>query len=232
MTVTPTRAATASSHPDLRRLGFGADAVPYETAWDEQRRVHAGVVDGTLPDTVLLLEHPPTYTAGKRTRPSDRPTDGTPVVEVDRGGRITWHGPGQLVGYPIVRLAEPIDVVEHVRRLEALLMDVCAELGLETFRVEDRTGVWVRADRPLEGTRPERKVAAIGVRVSRGVTMHGFALNADCDLGWFDRIVPCGIEDAGVTSLTAELGRSIGVLDVLPMVETRLVDGLEQWSAR
>jgi len=232
VTVTPTRAATASSHPDLRRLGFGADAVPYETAWDEQRRVHAGVVDGTLPDTVLLLEHPPTYTAGKRTRPSDRPTDGTPVVEVDRGGRITWHGPGQLVGYPIVRLAEPIDVVEHVRRLEALLMDVCAELGLETFRVEDRTGVWVRADRPLEGTRPERKVAAIGVRVSRGVTMHGFALNADCDLGWFDRIVPCGIEDAGVTSLTAELGRSIGVLDVLPMVETRLVDGLEQWSAR
>ena len=232
VTVTPTRAATAPSHPDLRRLGLGSDAVAYETAWDEQRRVHAGVVDGSLPDTVLLLEHPPTYTAGKRTRPSDRPTDGTPVVDVDRGGRITWHGPGQLVGYPIVRLAEPIDVVEHVRRLEAMLMDVCAELGLETLRVDDRSGVWVRADRPLEGTRPERKVAAIGVRVSRGVTMHGFALNADCDLGWYDRIVPCGIEDAGVTSLTAELGRTIGVLDVLPLVEARLVDGLERWSTR
>ena len=230
VTVTPTHAATARSHPDLRRLGFGADAVAYQDAWDEQRRVHAGVVDGSLPDTVLLLEHPPTYTAGKRTRPSDRPGDGTPVVEVDRGGRITWHGPGQLVGYPIVRLAEPIDVVEHVRRLEALLMDVCAGLGLETIRVDDRSGVWVRADRPLEGTRPERKVAAIGVRVSRGVTMHGFALNADCDLTWFDRIVPCGIDDAGVTSLTAELGRSIGVLDVLPLVEARLADGLEQWS--
>jgi len=220
------------SHPDLRRLGFGPDAVPYLDAWDEQRRVHAGVVDGSLPDTVLLLEHPPTYTAGKRTRPSDRPGDGTPVVDVDRGGRITWHGPGQLVGYPIVRLAEPIDVVEHVRRLEAMLMDVCSALGVETMRVDDRSGVWVRADRPLEGTRPERKVAAIGVRVSRGVTMHGFALNADCDLGWYDRIVPCGIEDAGVTSLSAELGTSIGVLDVLPLVEARLVDGLERWSSR
>jgi lipoyl(octanoyl) transferase len=220
------------SHPDLRRLGFGSDAVPYLDAWDEQRRVHAGVVEGSLPDTVLLLEHPPTYTAGKRTRPSDRPSDGTPVVDVDRGGRITWHGPGQLVGYPIVRLAEPLDVVEHVRRLEAMLMDVCAELGLDTLRVDDRSGVWVRADRPLEGTRPERKVAAIGVRVSRGVTMHGFALNADCDLGWYDRIVPCGIEDAGVTSMTAELGTSIGVLDVLPLVEARLVDGLERWSSR
>jgi lipoyl(octanoyl) transferase len=220
------------SHAVLRRLGFGSDAVPYLDAWDEQRRVHAGVVDGSLPDTVLLLEHPPTYTAGKRTRPSDRPGDGTPVVDVDRGGRITWHGPGQLVGYPIVRLAEPIDVVEHVRRLEAMLMDVCSALGVETMRVDDRSGVWVRADRPLEGTRPERKVAAIGVRVSRGVTMHGFALNADCDLGWYDRIVPCGIEDAGVTSLSAEVGTSIGVLDVLPLVEARLVDGLERWSSR
>ncbi len=220
------------ARPQLRLLGFGADAVPYQDAWDLQREVHAGVVDGSLPDTVLLLEHPPTYTAGKRTRPEDRPVDGTPVVEVDRGGRITWHGPGQLVGYPIVRLAEPIDVVEHVRRLEALLMDVCAELGVDTYRVEDRTGVWVRADSPLEGTRPERKLAAIGVRVSRGVTMHGFALNCDCDLTWFDRIVPCGIADAGVTSLTAELGRTVTVLDVLPMVQERLVDGLDRWSTR
>ena len=219
------------SRPALRRRGFGEDAVPYLDAWDEQRRVHAGVVDGTRPDTVLLLEHPPTFTAGKRTRDSDRPTDGTPVIDVDRGGMITWHGPGQLVGYPLVRLEEPIDVVEHVRRLEAMLMDVCAELGLETYRVEGRTGVWVAADSPLEGTRPERKIAAIGVRVSRGVTMHGFALNCDCDLTWFDRIVPCGISDAGVTSLSVELGRDVTVLDVLPLVEARLADGLGRWSS-
>ena len=234
MTLTPTCPATGSvvRRPDLRRLGFGPDAVAYETAWDEQRRVLDGVVAGSLPDTVLLLEHPPTYTAGRRTRPEDRPQDGTPVVDVDRGGQITWHGPGQLVGYPIVRLAEPIDVVEHVRRLEAMLMDVCAELGVGTMRVEGRSGVWVPADAPLVGTRPERKVAAIGVRVSHGVTMHGFAINCDCDLSWFDRIVPCGITDAGVTSLTAELGRTVTVLDVLPMVEARLADGLDQWGSR
>jgi lipoyl(octanoyl) transferase len=221
----PTASTAATSDTRavaLRRLGFGVDAVPYDTAWDEQRRTHAAVVERSEPDTVLLLEHPPVYTAGKRTRPEDRPDDGTPVIDVDRGGQITWHGPGQLVGYPIVRLAEPIDVVEHVRRLETLLIDVCTELGLPTIQVEGRSGVWVPADLPLQGTRPERKVAAIGVRVSRGVTMHGFALNCDCDLAWFDRIVPCGITDAGVTSLTAELGRTIGVLDVLPLMEPRL----------
>ena len=241
VTLTPTDAPSgaATSHrslpsgsPVLRHLGFGVDAVPYVDAWDEQRRVLDGVADGSAPDTVLLLEHPPTYTAGRRTRPADRPQDGTPVIDVDRGGEITWHGPGQLVGYPILRLREPIDVVEHVRRLESLLMDVCAELGLATIRVEGRTGVWVPADEPLEGTRPERKVAAIGVRVSRGITMHGFALNCDCDLSWFDRIVPCGITDAGVTSLTAELGRTITVTDVLPLVEARLVDGLDPWGSR
>ena len=230
MTVTPT--AAVLRRPQLRRLGFGPDAVAYETAWDEQRRVLDSVAAGDTPDTVLLLEHPPTYTAGRRTRAEDRPQDGTPVVDVDRGGQITWHGPGQLVGYPIVRLAEPIDVVEHVRRLEAMLMDVCAELGLDTMRVEGRSGVWVAADAPLVGTRPERKVAAIGVRVSRGVTMHGFAINCDCDLAWFDRIVPCGITDAGVTSLSAELGRTVTVLDVLPLVEARLADGLDQWGSR
>ena len=230
--MTPNPAAAVARATALQRLGFGVDAVPYLDAWEIQRRVLDGVADGSRPDTVLLLEHPPTYTAGKRTRPSDRPTDGTPVVDVDRGGQITWHGPGQLVGYPIVKLAEPIDVVEHVRRIEAMLMDVCTELGLETMRVEGRTGVWVPADAPLVGTRPERKVAAIGVRVSRGVTMHGFAINCDCDLAWFDRIVPCGIEDAGVTSLSAELGRDITVLDVLPLVEARLADGLDQWGSR
>ena len=236
MTLTPTDAPAATRtraqgrSTTVRRLGFGAEAVAYQDAWDEQRRVLAAVADGETDDTVLLLEHPPTYTAGRRTRPGDRPDDGTPVIDVDRGGQITWHGPGQLVGYPIVRLAEPIDVIEHVRRLEALLMDVCAELGLRTIRVEGRSGVWVPADAPLVGTRPERKVAAIGVRVSRGVTMHGFALNCDCDLSWFDRIVPCGITDAGVTSLTAELGRTITVNDVLPLVEARLVDGLDPWG--
>jgi lipoyl(octanoyl) transferase len=229
--------ATGTSAPAVaslrvRRLGFGDDAVPYDVAWDEQRRLHAAVVEGTEPDTALLLEHPPVYTAGRRTRPADRPDDGTPVVDVDRGGNITWHGPGQLVGYPIVRLAEPIDVVAHVRRLEGLLIDVCAELEVSTMRVDGRSGVWVAADTPLQGTRPERKIAAIGVRVSRGVTMHGFALNCDPDLTWFDRIVPCGIADAGVTSLRAELGRDITVAEVLPLVEARLARGLDVgWDA-
>ena len=204
------------------RRGFGSDAVPYDVAWDEQRSLHEAVVAGKASDTVLLLEHPPVYTAGRRTPPEDRPTDGTPVVDVDRGGRITWHGPGQLVGYPIVRLAQPMDVVKHVRRLEAALIEVCAALGLETMRVKGRSGVWVPADSPLTGTRPERKIAAIGVRVARGVTMHGFALNSDCDLTWFDRIVPCGIADAGVTSLSAELGRDVTIAEVLPLVEEQL----------
>ncbi len=225
-------ASTSAPRLEVRRWGFGSDAVPYQDAWDEQRRIHGRVVDGSAPDTVLLLEHPPTYTAGRRTRPADRPQDGTPVVDVDRGGLITWHGPGQLVGYPLVRLPEPVDVVEHVRRLETMLMDVCADLGLETQRVDGRSGVWVAADPPLIGTRPERKVAAIGVRVSRGVTMHGFALNCDCDLAWFDRIVPCGIADAGVSSLTAELGRTVTVSDVLPLVEARLAQILDPGGPR
>ncbi len=205
---------------DIRvvRLGFDDAAVPYDVAWTEQRRVHQNVVDGTDPDTVLLLEHTPVYTAGRRTNSSERPTDGSPVIEVDRGGRITWHGPGQLVGYPIVRLPDPFDVVAYVRRVEELLIRVCAELGLSTIRVADRTGVWVAASQG----RPERKVAAIGVRVARGVTMHGFALNCDPDLSWYDRIVACGIEDASVTSLSVELGRPVTVAEVLPLVEQRL----------
>jgi len=215
---------TAGTVGRIRVVGLGEQAVPYLDAWELQRETHDRVVSGVSPGEVLLLEHPPTYTAGKRTRERDKPTDGTPVVDVDRGGQITWHGPGQLVGYPIVKLDEPVDVVAHVRRIEGLLIDVCRELGVETYRVEGRSGVWVAADSPLQGTRPERKIAAIGVRVSRGVTMHGFALNCDCDLSWFDRIVPCGIEDAGVTSLTAELGRTFTVLDALPLVESRLAE--------
>jgi lipoyl(octanoyl) transferase len=180
--------------------------------------VHAAVASGAAPDTVLLLEHEPVYTAGKRTASWERPTDGSHVVDVDRGGRITWHGPGQLVGYPIIRLAEPFDVVAYVRRVEHLLMAVCEELGLGTTRVEGRSGVWV----PGSQGRPDRKVAAIGVRVARGVTMHGFALNCDPDLRWYDRIVACGIEDASVTSLSAELGRAVTVAQALPLVEARL----------
>jgi lipoyl(octanoyl) transferase len=192
--------------------------VDYREAWDEQRRLHEAVVDGTRPDTILLLEHPSVFTAGKRTEPADRPWDGTPVVDVDRGGKITWHGPGQLVGYPIVKLRDPIDVVAYVRRTEQVLIDVCAEFGLTVERVEGRSGAWVRADE----RGPDRKVAAIGIRVARGVTQHGFAINCDCDLSNYDRFVPCGIRDAGVTSLSAELGRSITVADVMPVVERHL----------
>ncbi len=202
-------------------LGFEvvrAGLVDYETALAEQRRIHEAVVAGTAPDTVLLLEHPSVYTAGKRTEPADRPFDGTPVVDVDRGGKITWHGPGQLVGYPIVKLPDPIDVVAYVRRMEQLLIDVCAEFGLATVRVEGRSGVWVAADE----RGPDRKIAAIGIRVARGVTLHGFAINADCDLSRYNIFVPCGIRDAGVTSLSEELGRDVTVAEVLPVVERHL----------
>jgi lipoyl(octanoyl) transferase len=195
-----------------------AGLVEYQAAWDEQRRIHAQVADGQRPGTVLLLEHPSVYTAGKRTEPWDRPVDGTPVIDVDRGGKITWHGPGQLVGYPILRLPDPIDVVAYVRRVEQLLIDVCAEFGLHTERVEGRSGAWV----PADGRGPARKVAAIGIRVSRGVTQHGFALNCDPDLSHYDRFVPCGIRDAGVTSLSVELGRPLTVAEALPVVERHL----------
>jgi lipoyl(octanoyl) transferase len=206
-----------------RRLGFGADAVDYLAGWELQRQVHANVVSGRAPDTVLLLEHQPVYTAGRRTETFERPFDGTPVIDVDGGGKITWHGPGQLVGYPIVRLPEHVDVVAYVRRIERTIIDVCAELGVETTQVVGRSGVWVEAD----GPRPWRKVAAIGIRVIHGVTMHGFALNCDCDLSWFDRIVPCGISDADVTSLSRESGRDVTVAEVLPLVERRLTANLE-----
>ena len=215
--MTATGSIEAVSTPRIEHVGFGPDLVDYMRAWDLQREVHESVVSGGH-DTVLLLEHAPVYTAGRRTEDFERPFDGTPVIEVDRGGKITWHGPGQLVGYPIFRLPDPIDVVAYVRRIEDMLIDVCAVFGVQGERIAGRSGVWVAAD--AQG--PDRKIAAIGIRVSRGVTMHGFALNCDCDLSAFDRIVPCGISDASVTSLSRETGRDVTVLDVLPHVEERL----------
>jgi lipoyl(octanoyl) transferase len=209
---------SATASLDIREIGFGDAAVEYQAGWDLQRDIHEQVVVGLLPDTVLLLEHQSVYTAGRRTEDFERPFDGTPVVDVDRGGKITWHGPGQLVGYPIVRLPDPIDVIAHVRRIETMLINVCAEFGVTTSQVKGRSGVWVTAD----DRGPDRKIAAIGIRVTQGVTMHGFALNCDNDLAWFDRIVPCGIRDAEVTTLSQETGRVITVAEVLPVVSARL----------
>ncbi|WP_419994296.1 lipoyl(octanoyl) transferase LipB [Streptomyces boninensis] len=243
-------------------LGFGDDAVEYQAAWQEQRQVHSSRFADEIPDTCLLLEHPPVYTAGRRTADNERPLDGTPVVDVDRGGKITWHGPGQLVGYPILKLPRPVDVVAHVRRLEDALILTAADFGVETTRVEGRSGVWVLGDAVEQklgglsldfdprlkqdddeydprlagpeyapsnaGQRHEdRKLAAIGIRVAKGVTMHGFSFNCNPDNTWFDRIVPCGIRDAGVTSLSNELGRDVPVAEVLPVVEKHLREVLE-----
>jgi lipoyl(octanoyl) transferase len=199
----------------------------YEQALAWQRQLHAQRLVGEIDDTALLLEHPSVYTAGRRTEPWERPSDGTPVIDVDRGGKITWHGPGQLVGYPIVELPNPVDVVAYVRRMEEVLIEVCAALGVQGHQVAGRSGVWL----PADDRGPERKVAAIGVRVARGVTLHGFSLNCNPDLSWFGRIVPCGITDAGVTSLTAELGREVTVTDALPVVEA-LLPGLVAAYAR
>jgi len=187
---------------------LGSELVDYQVGWEQQRGIHAGVVARTLADTVILLEHASVYTAGRRTETFERPTDGTPVVDVDRGGKITWHGPGQLVGYPIVHLPSAMDVVSHVRRLEDVIIGICADFQLATSRIKGRSGVWVLNEVQ------DRKIAAIGIRVAQGVTMHGFALNCNNDLSWFDRIVPCGIIDAGVTTLSGELGKEITVSDV------------------
>jgi lipoyl(octanoyl) transferase len=211
----------------FREGGDDADAVDYLAAWGTQREVHARVAAGEAPDTVWLLEHPPVFTAGKRTAPGDRPADpgGAQVIDVDRGGLITFHGPGQLVGYPIVRLPDHVKVVDYVRRVEEALIRVCADFDVRSARVPGRSGVWLEAS----GPRPERKIAALGIRVSRGVTMHGFALNCDVDLSWYDRFVPCGIADAGVTSLTAELGRDVTVAEVRPSVRRHLAE-LLAWA--
>ncbi|GAB3579128.1 lipoyl(octanoyl) transferase LipB [Leifsonia lichenia] len=195
--------------------GLSANSVPYSEALQQQRAMHADVVAGRAPDTVILLEHPSVYTAGKRTEPDERPTDGTPVIDVDRGGKITWHGPGQLVGYPILRLPEPIDVVGYVRRLESILIDVLAELGVTGERVQGRSGVWIR------GVQRDEKIAAIGIRVAEGVTMHGFALNCSNTFEAYDAIVACGIRDAGITSISRVLGRTVTPEDVVPLIRAR-----------
>ena len=196
----------------------------YIEALDLQRSLHGEIAEGQRENTLVLVEHPSVYTAGKRTQDHERPHDGTPVIDVDRGGKITWHGLGQLVGYPIIRLAKPTELVGFVREIESALIAACAELGLDTTRVDGRSGVWV------VDSKGERKIAAIGIRVARGVTMHGFALNVEPDLSAFEAIVPCGIEDAVVTSLAIELGRSIGIEEVLPVVEKYMYESLAKVS--
>jgi len=205
--------------------GLGSEQIDYQEAWDMQRAVHAEVSAGTRPGTVIMLEHPPVYTAGKRTELHERPLDGTPVVDVDRGGKITWHGPGQLVGYPIVQLPDAVYVVDYVRRVEEALIRMLADYGLDTGRVPGRSGVWLAADAPgAAQQRPERKIAAIGIRVANRTTMHGFAVNVDPDMTWFDRIVPCGIADAGVTSMAAELDEQLTLTEVTHVLRPHLTD--------
>jgi len=204
----------------LSRLGL----VDYQKAWDLQRTIHAEVASGSRPNTLLVLEHPSVYTAGRRTDDAERPTDGTPVIDVDRGGRITWHGPGQLVGYPIVKLQKPTELVGFVREIEAALILVCADLGITAVRVEGRSGVWI------QDSRGDRKIAAIGIRVAKSVTMHGFALNVNPDLSAFGQIVPCGIADADVTSLEMELGRTITIDKVAPLIERHVIESLKKVS--
>jgi lipoyl(octanoyl) transferase len=197
----------------------------YEVALVLQRKVHSDVARSIAPNALILLEHPSVYTAGKRTADSEKPTDGTPVIDVDRGGKITWHGPGQLVGYPIVKLAKPTELVGFVREIEAGLIQVCAEFGLSTQRVDGRSGVWIR------DAMGDRKIAAIGIRVAQGVSMHGFALNVNPELGAFNRIIPCGIDDAAVTSMAQELSREITIDEVTPVVEKYLTETLMKVSA-
>ncbi len=206
------------SKVEITHLGV----VDYLPTWELQKSIAADLIDGKTENTLLLLQHPSVYTAGRRTEDSDRPQNGTPVVDVDRGGKITWHGVGQLVGYPIIRLKNPTDVVGFVREIETALIDLCAELGIATERVCERSGVWVK------DSRGDRKIAAIGIRVAKGVTTHGFAINVNPDLSAYDQIIPCGIVDAGVTSIAKELGRDIKVEEVLPLIEKHLLPALDR----
>ncbi len=210
----------ATAPIDLKRLGL----IDYEMAWAMQREFHQEIADGNRPNTLLLLEHPPVFTAGRRTLDSERPIDGSRVIDVDRGGKITFHGPGQIVGYPIVKLRDQHDVVGFVREIETALIKVCEEFGIKSERYCERSGVWIR------DAKGDRKIAAIGIRVAKGVTMHGFALNVDPDLSYYDRIVPCGIPDAGVTSLTNELNRKIEIEEVTPVLERHIFEALAKVS--
>ena len=197
----------------------------YEQAWQLQRELHIDVANGIRENTLVLLEHPSVYTAGRRTEEFERPQDGSNVIEVDRGGRITWHGPGQLVGYPIIKLLEPTEVVGFVREIEGALINVCAELGVNAVRIEGRSGVWI------VDSQGDRKIAAIGVRVAKGVTMHGFAININPDLKAYDQIVACGLRDAQVTSLQKELGREITVDEITHVIEAHVLKSLRKVCA-
>ncbi|MFZ9878757.1 MAG: lipoyl(octanoyl) transferase LipB [Candidatus Nanopelagicaceae bacterium] len=216
----PSDTALNTAPVALKRLGL----VDYEEAWQIQRQFHMEVVAGARPNTLLLVEHPPIFTAGRRTLDNERPIDGSKVIDVDRGGKITFHGPGQIVGYPIVKLRDSLDVVGFVRELENSLIEVCKEFGILAERYCERSGVWIRDS---EG---DRKIAAIGIRVAKGVTMHGFALNIDPDLSFYEKIVPCGIADAGVTSFANELGQSPAIEDVLPVLERHIYEALAKVS--
>ncbi|GDX17864.1 octanoyltransferase [Actinomycetes bacterium] len=207
------------SNSELIIQNWGSD-VEYQSAWDRQRELHHKIVTENHPDVAVLLEHQNVYTAGRSTKPEDRPTDSSPVFDIDRGGRITWHGPGQIVCYPIMKLDDPVDVVAHVRRLELLIMNVCSKLGLETTQIEGRSGVWVKGN-----GLPDKKIAAIGIRVAKKATMHGFALNCNNSLVAFRNIVPCGIGDADVTTISLELGRDVSVAEVTPLIEAELRNG-------
>ena len=207
------------ANSELIIQNWGSD-VEYQSAWDRQRELHHKIVTENHPDVAVLLEHQNVYTAGRSTKPEDRPTDSSPVFDIDRGGRITWHGPGQIVCYPIMKLDDPVDVVAHVRRLELLIMNVCSKLGLETTQIEGRSGVWVKGN-----GFPDKKIAAIGIRVAKKATMHGFALNCNNSLDAFRNIVPCGIGDADVTTISLELGRDVSVTEVTPLIEEELRNG-------
>jgi len=207
------------SNSELIIQNWGSD-VEYQSAWDQQRELHHKIVTENHPDVAVLLEHQNVYTAGRSTKPEDRPTDSSPVFDIDRGGRITWHGPGQIVCYPIMKLDDPVDVVAHVRRLELLIMNVCSKLGLETTQIEGRSGVWVKGN-----GLPDKKIAAIGIRVAKKATMHGYALNCNNSLVAFRNIVPCGIGDADVTTISLELGRDVSVAEVTPLIEAELRNG-------
>jgi lipoyl(octanoyl) transferase len=207
------------SNSELIIQNWGSD-VEYQSAWDRQRELHHKIVTENHPDVAVLLEHQNVYTAGRSTKPEDRPTDSSPVFDIDRGGRITWHGPGQIVCYPIMKLDDPVDVVAHVRRLELLIMNVCSKLGLETTQIDGRSGVWVKGN-----GFPDKKIAAIGIRVAKKATMHGFALNCNNSLDAFRNIVPCGIGDADVTTISLELGRDVSVAEVTSLIEEELRNG-------